>query len=39
MSSTDHHLPNPFPGLRPFRSDEHHCSLAARSRLMCCCSY
>jgi WD40 repeat protein/tetratricopeptide (TPR) repeat protein len=24
MNNTNHHLPNPFPGLRPFRSDEHH---------------
>lgn len=24
MNTTDHQLPNPFPGLRPFRSDEHH---------------
>jgi WD40 repeat protein/tetratricopeptide (TPR) repeat protein len=24
MNNTIHHLPNPFPGLRPFQSDEHH---------------
>jgi WD40 repeat protein len=24
MSTVNSHLPNPFPGLRPFRSDEHH---------------
>jgi WD40 repeat protein len=24
MNSTGHQPPNPFPGLRPFRSDEHH---------------
>src|SRR3954447_879762 len=24
MNTTDARLPNPFPGLRPFRSDEHH---------------